>query len=88
MNWPLVVCIGILLALFGVCIWVIAKPPFEKRGSGFGGAQFTVQSLMQGLMDKSKQKAIEYMIYEQEDAEREDDEGDDIGRFEGESNDS
>ena len=85
MNWPLVVCIGILLALFGACIWVIANPPFGKKGTGFGGAQFTVQSLMQGVMDKSKQKAMEHIQYEQEDAEKQDEEGDDVGRFEGNS---
>jgi len=35
-------------------------------------------------VNKNQQRAVENMIYQREDKEREDNEGDDVGRFEGE----
>lgn len=81
MNWPLIFCIGLLLALGALCLWAIVKPPFGK-GSGWGRSQGHVQALMTGIMNRDKRNAMEYVMVEKEDAEREDDEGDDKSRFE------
>ena len=81
MRWDIVFIVLLIAALVGLCLRMIVKPPFGK-GSGFGTAQAHVQNLMTGVMDNDKKKAIEYIQYEQEDAEREDDEGDDKRRFE------
>lgn len=82
MRWDIVFIVLLIGALVGLCLWIIIKPPFGK-GSGWGTAQAHVQNLMMGVMDNDKKKAIEYIQYEKEDAEREDDEGDDKSRFEG-----
>ena len=74
MRADVVFIVLLMAAMVGLCLWVIIKPPFGK-GSGWGTAQTHVQNLMMGVMDRNKQNAMEYIQYEQEDAEKKDDEG-------------
>jgi len=81
MIWVAVLIIVLALGILALCAWVIVKPRF---GNGLPTAmgQFVGEQLL--LVNKNQQRAVENMIYQREDKEREDNEGDDVGRFEGE----
>jgi len=79
MIWVAVLIIVLALGILALCAWVLAKPRFGK-GSPTAMGQFVGEQLL--LVNKNQRRAVEEVIYQREDERKEDDEGDDVSRFE------
>jgi hypothetical protein len=73
-----VIIAAIILILVALCAWVIVKPPFGGSSPSARG-QFVGETLL--LVNKDQQRAMEHVIYQKEDKQKQDDAGDDTSRF-------
>ncbi|MFH1943649.1 MAG: hypothetical protein ABIL68_16230 [bacterium] len=80
MNFIITLIILIfIIAVLSLCLWVTRKSRFGK-GSPTAMGQFVGEQLL--LVNKDQRRAVEEVIYQREDKRKEDDEGEDVWRFE------
>lgn len=76
----LVVAGLVFLLIFGFCAFVIKRYWIDKKQIT-SGSQFVGQNVYMQFQNEDKKQAMEEVLYQKEDEREEDDEGDDVSRF-------
>jgi hypothetical protein len=76
----LVVAGLVLLLIFGFCAFVIKRYWIDKKQIT-SGSQFVGQNVYMQFQNEDKKQAMEEVLYQKEDEREEDEEGDDVSKF-------
>jgi len=70
----------VILLIFGFCALVIKRYWIDKNQIT-SGSQFVGQNIYMQFQNENKKQAMEQVLYQKEDEREENDEGDDVSRF-------
>ena len=72
-----IVWISFLLLVFLFCFIVIKRYWFDKKPISFG-SQFVGENIYRQFQNEDKKKAVEQIIYQRDDEEKEDEDGEEV----------